>query len=84
MDQVWNKGSQNQVSWNNAADLCNRIGGTLPYFTSRKYLHQLIDILKKSTFIPLMEAIFITTKYPVSNVSKIKPGSLAQSTEHRA
>ena len=58
-DQVpdWNK--QNLFSWNKASWLCERTGGSLPYFSSRESLNQLVALLKLSKYFYQFEGIFI-------------------------
>ena len=49
-------------SWNQAAQLCRRVHATLPEFISRKQQEEFLHILKASSGIFPMEAIFIGLK----------------------
>ena len=53
----WNK--QNLFSWNKASWLCERTGGSLPYFSSRESLDQLVAVMKLSEYFYQFEGIFI-------------------------
>ena len=55
-------------SWNVAEKICSTLGGSLPYFTSREDLHDLINILKYTSYIPPMEGIFIGLKQDYNGV----------------
>ena len=46
-------------NWNKASWLCGRTGGSLPYFTSREMLEELVALLKMSTYFYQFEGIFI-------------------------
>ena len=59
-------------SWNEAAQLCQKIKGYLPYFTSRNELNELIFLLRHSSNIPIMEGIFIGLKDVMNWVSFTK------------
>ena len=48
-----------QFSWNQAAQLCHHVNATLPEFISRKDQEEFSKILKTSTYLYPMEAIFI-------------------------
>ena len=50
--------------------ICNRIGGHLPEFNSRKDLEELVSFLKKRPNLPVLEAIYIGLKLdPDTSVS---------------
>ena len=71
---VWSKqhmgGSTHyKKSWEDAFALCKKMQGSLPYFYNRDELQELIGILKKSTYLPLMEAIFVDNKHRANKVS---------------
>ena len=57
-------------SWNEVAQLCQKIKGYLPSFTSRDELNDFIFLLRHSSYIPLMEGIFIGLKHNINGVSK--------------
>ena len=46
-------------SWNSANIICNRIGGHLPEFNSRKDLEEFVSFLKQRPNLPVLEAIYI-------------------------
>ena len=47
------------ISWSEASELCRDIGGYLPYFTSREQLDKLLALLKLSSEIYPIEALYI-------------------------
>ena len=47
------------VSWNEASDACQSIGGSLPIIRSREELDELIALVKLSSFFPPSDFIFV-------------------------
>ena len=58
-------------SWDEAAELCHKIGWYLSYFTSRDKLNEFISLLRYSPHVPPMEAMYIGLKYNVTEVSEM-------------
>ena len=54
---------EKKKSWNEASQLCQDIGGYLPYFTSREHLNEMIAFLKLLHDIAPLPYIFIGLKY---------------------
>ena len=50
---------ENLFSWNKASWLCERTGGSLPYFTSKEVLEELIALFKMTSYFYQFEGIFI-------------------------
>ena len=55
-------------SWNDASQLCKKIGGYLPYFTSRQDLEELFGVLMLSQDIPSIAYMYIGLKYNSNQV----------------
>ena len=47
------------ISWSEASELCRNIGGHVPFFTSREQLDKLLALLKLSSEIHPIEALYI-------------------------
>ena len=63
---------KDNTSWNDAANLCSSVGAHLPSFTSREELDDFIHLLRDSSDIPPLEAVFIGLKHNRKKVSYIK------------
>ncbi len=50
------------ISWNEAAELCDSVGGCLPVFRSRDELHQVLNAIISSGDIPPVQALFAGSK----------------------
>ena len=59
-------------SWNDASQLCKKIGGYLPYFTSRQDLEDLFSLLMLSQDIPPIAYMYIGLKYNSNQVVHVK------------
>ena len=60
---------KNKISWNEASEICNKLGGYLPHFTSRNDLDKFIVMLLKSDKLPFIEAIHIGLTHHLGQVS---------------
>ena len=58
-------------SWEQAANICQLVGGHLPWFESRDSLDELMALFKLSRHFPTIEAIYIGLKHNTTEVSKI-------------
>ena len=62
---------KNKISWNEASEICNKLGGYLPHFTSRDELEEFIAMLLQSDKLPFVEAVHIGLTHVVGQVSNI-------------
>ena len=46
-------------SWNEASDICAKIGAYLPYFNSKADMDEFTALMKQSLHVPVMEMVFI-------------------------
>ena len=60
---------KNKISWNKASEICNKLGGHLPHFTSRNDMDKFIVMLLKSDKLPFIEAIHIGLTHDTGQVS---------------
>ena len=61
---------ENKYSWSTANTICTQdLGAELPYFKNRDELDEFTALLRKSAYIPFIEAVFIGLKYNPLKVS---------------
>ncbi len=61
------------MSWNEASNICYKLGWYLPVFPSGKELDEFVSIIKKSPFFPPVYAVFIGLKFVSANQVRIFP-----------
>ena len=60
---------KNKISWNEASEICKKLGGYLPHFPSRNELDKFIVMLLKSDKLPFIEALYIGLTHDLGKVS---------------